>query len=126
LPISRPRHRRQRLSDKRSSAGEVDAIPAENMAKFPDLNLAESIQRLPGVTIDRENGEGRTISVRGVGSQFTQTRINGMEAQAALAGNGNRGFDFSMFASELFDSIKVSKTQSAELEEGSLCACSRR
>jgi iron complex outermembrane receptor protein len=110
------------LNIKESAAGQVDAILAEDIAKFPDLNLAESIQRLPGVTIDRENGEGRTISVRGLGSQFTQTRINGMEAQAALAGNGNRGFDFSMFASELFNSIKVNKTQSAELEEGSLGA----
>lgn len=112
----------QALNIKRSSAGQVDAILAEDMAKFPDLNLAESIQRLPGVTIDRENGEGRTISVRGLGSQFTQVRINGMETQAAYGGNTNRGFDFSMFASELFNSIKVNKTQSAELEEGSLGA----
>lgn len=110
------------LTIKQTAPGQVDAILAEDMAKFPDLNLAESIQRLPGVTIDRENGEGRTISVRGLGSQFTQTRINGLEAQAALAGNSNRGFDFSMFASELFNSIKVNKTQSAELEEGSLGA----
>lgn len=107
---------------KRSAAGEVDTILAEDMAKFPDLNLAESIQRLPGVTIDRQNGEGRTISVRGLSSQFTQVRIDGLEAQAAYAGNSNRGFDFSMFASELFNSITVNKTQSAELEEGSLGA----
>ena len=110
------------LDIKRSAAGEVDAILAEDMAKFPDLNLAESIQRLPGVTIDRDAGEGRTISVRGLSSQFTQVRINGLEAQAAYGSNNNRGFDFSMFASELFNSITVRKTQSAELEEGSLGA----
>lgn len=110
------------LDIKRSSAGEVDAILAEDIAKFPDLNLAESIQRLPGVTIDRDGGEGRTISVRGLGPDFTQVRINGLEAQAAYGGNRGRGFDFSMFASELFNSITVRKTQSAELEEGSLGA----
>lgn len=112
----------QALSIKRREAGAVDAILAEDMADFPDQNLAEAIQRLPGVTIDRVNGQGTTISVRGLGSDFTRTRINGLEAQAASGGNRNRSFDFSMFASELFNSIKVRKTQSAEIEEGSLGA----
>ncbi|HEX8472067.1 MAG TPA: TonB-dependent receptor [Brevundimonas sp.] len=110
------------LNIKKSEAGAVDVILAEDMADFPDQNLAEAIQRLPGVTIDRVNGQGTTISVRGLGSDFTRTRINGLEAQAALGGNRNRSFDFSMFASELFNSIKVRKTQSAEIEEGSLGA----
>jgi len=112
----------QALSIKRNEAGAVDAILAEDMADFPDQNLAEAIQRLPGVTIDRVNGQGTTISVRGLGSDFTRTRINGLEAQAANGGNRNRSFDFSMFASELFNSIRVRKTQSAEIEEGSLGA----
>ncbi|MFC5344393.1 TonB-dependent receptor [Brevundimonas staleyi] len=110
------------LNIKRNEAGAVDAILAEDMADFPDQNLAEAIQRLPGVTIDRVNGQGTTISVRGLGSDFTRTRINGLEAQAANGGNRNRSFDFSMFASELFNSIRVRKTQSAEIEEGSLGA----
>ncbi len=112
----------QALGIKRSEAGAVDAILAEDIADFPDQNLAEAIQRLPGVTIDRVNGQGTTISVRGLGSDFTRTRINGMEAQAAAGGSRNRSFDFSMFASELFSSIRVRKTQSAEIEEGSLGA----
>ena len=112
----------QALSIKRREAGAVDAILAEDIADFPDQNLAEAIQRLPGVTIDRVNGQGTTISVRGLGSDFTRTRINGLEAQAANGGSRNRSFDFSMFASELFNSIKVRKTQSAEIEEGSLGA----
>lgn len=110
----------QALNIKRTEAGAVDAILAEDIADFPDQNLAEAIQRLPGVTIDRVNGQGTTISVRGLGSDFTRTRINGFEAQAAQGGSRNRSFDFSMFASELFNSIKVRKTQSAEIEEGSL------
>ena len=112
----------QALNIKRSEAGAVDAILAEDIADFPDQNLAEAIQRLPGVTIDRVNGQGTTISVRGLSSDFTRTRVNGLEAQAASGGNRNRSFDFSMFASELFNSIKVRKTQSAEIEEGSLGA----
>ena len=112
----------QALNIKRREAGAVDAILAEDIADFPDQNLAEAIQRLPGVTIDRVNGQGTTISVRGLGSDFTRTRINGLEAQAASGGNRNRSFDFSMFASELFNAIRVRKTQSAEIEEGSLGA----
>ena len=112
----------QALNIKRREAGAVDAILAEDIADFPDQNLAEAIQRLPGVTIDKVNGQGTTISVRGLGADFTRTRINGLEAQAASGGNRNRSFDFSMFASELFNAIRVRKTQSAEIEEGSLGA----
>lgn len=110
------------LNVKRSEAGAVDTILAEDMADFPDLNLAESIQRLPGVTIERDGGQGRTISVRGLNADFTRVRINGLEAQAAIGSNRSRGFDFSIFASELFNSITVRKTQSSEIEEGSLGA----
>ncbi len=117
------------LNAKRESEGAVDAIVAEDIADFPDLNLAESIQRVPGVSIRRDAGEGRQISVRGLGPQFTRIRINGMEALATTgvtdAGGGtnrDRGFDFNVFASELFNSITVRKTSSAEIEEGSLGA----
>ncbi len=55
-------------------------IVAEDIAKFPDTNLAESLQRIPGVSIQRDAGEGRAITVRGLGPQFTRVRVNGMEA----------------------------------------------
>ncbi|NPB27315.1 TonB-dependent receptor plug domain-containing protein, partial [Shigella sonnei] len=71
------------LNIKRKEAGVVDAISAEDIADFPDTNLAESIQRIPGVSIDRDAGEGRSITVRGLSSEFTRTRINGIEAQAS-------------------------------------------
>lgn len=119
----------QAIEVKRNSTGVVDAIMAEDIADFPDLNLAESIQRIPGVSIDRDAGEGRSITVRGLGSDFTRTRVNGMEALATTGAtdssggaNRSRQFDFNVFASELFNSIKVSKTASAETEEGSLGA----
>ena len=117
------------LNIKRNEAGVVDAISAEDIADFPDTNLAESIQRIPGVSIDRDAGEGRSITVRGLSSTFTRTRINGIEAQATTSAtdssggvNRERGFDFNVFASELFSNITVRKTASAEVEEGSLGA----
>jgi iron complex outermembrane receptor protein len=117
------------LDVKRNEVGVVDAIVAEDIADFPDLNLAESLQRIPGVSIMRDAGEGRQISVRGLGPDFTRVRINGMEALTTTGGtdssggaNRGRGFDFNVFASELFNSLKVRKTASADVEEGSLGA----
>ena len=115
------------IEDKREDSGISDSISAEDIADFPDLNLAESLQRVPGVQIDRDGGEGRTINVRGLSSDFVRVRLNGLEALATTGGrdgrqNRNRAFDFNVFASELFNSIKISKSQSAETEEGSLGA----
>ncbi|MFT4053452.1 MAG: TonB-dependent receptor [Novosphingobium sp.] len=117
------------LNVKRNSNAAIDVINAEDIADFPDANLAESIQRLPGITIDRENGEGRQITVRGLGGDFTRVRLNGLEAlstagdsQAQSTGNRSRGFDFNTFASELFSQIAVRKSASADVDEGSLGA----
>ena len=117
------------INTKRKENGVVDSIKAEDIASFPDLNLAESLQRIPGVAISRANGEGRQITVRGLGSEYTRVRINGMEAIATTGGtvnsggtNRTRGFDFNIFASELFNSLTVRKTASADVEEGSLGA----
>jgi len=117
------------LVDKKDATGAIDSIQAEDIAKFPDSNLAESMQRVPGVAITRDAGEGRNISVRGLGAQFTRVRINGMEAMSTTGGtdssggtNRNRQFDFNVFASELFNNLTVRKTASADLDEGSLGA----
>lgn len=114
------------LSVKRNSVAAVDVIVAEDIAKFPDQNLAESLQRIPGISIQREGGEGRTITVRGLGPQFTRVRVNGLEtvatSTAGASSNRDRAFDFNVFASELFNSIVVHKTAEASLDEGSLGA----
>lgn len=114
------------LNVKRDSVSSVDVIVAEDIAKFPDQNLAESLQRVPGISIVRDGGEGRAITVRGLGSRFTRVRVNGMEAVATTAdgasANRERGFDFNVFASELFSSLVVHKTAEASLDEGSLGA----
>ena len=65
---------------KRAAIGSRDSILAEDIADFPDANLAESLQRIPGVSISRDSGEGRQISLRGLGPNFTRTRVNGLEA----------------------------------------------
>jgi TonB-dependent receptor len=117
------------LNAKRLDNGIVDVIKAEDIGKFPDTNLAEALQRIPGVVIDRDAGEGRSITVRGLGADFTRVRINGIEALATTGGtdssggaNRSRGFDFNVFAAELFNSITVRKSSSANVEEGSLGA----
>lgn len=117
------------LDIKRGEAGVVDAIVAEDIGKFHDLNLAESLQRIPGVVITRDAGEGRNISVRGLGPDFTRVRINGMEALTTVGStdqnggsNRGRGFDFNVFASDLFSQLIVRKTAQADVEEGSLGA----
>jgi TonB-dependent receptor len=117
------------LNKKREDNGIVDVIKAEDMGKFPDTNLAESLQRVPGVVIDRDAGEGRSITVRGLGQDFTRVRINGIEGLATTGGtdssggaNRSRGFDFNVFPSELFNSLTVRKSSSADIDEGSLGA----
>ncbi len=114
------------LNVKRDTISAVDAIVAEDIAKFPDQNLAESLQRIPGISIQRDAGEGRAITVRGLGAQFTRVRVNGLETVATAtdgaSSNRDRAFDFNVFASELFNSIVVHKTAEASLDEGSLGA----
>lgn len=114
------------INVKKNAVGAVDAIVAEDIAKFPDQNLAESLQRIPGISISRDAGEGRAITVRGLSSQFTRVRVNGLETVATstdgASANRDRAFDFNVFASELFSSIVVHKTAEASLDEGSLGA----
>ena len=113
---------------KRESVIQKDAIVAEDMAKFPELNLAESLQRLPGVQINREAGEGRRVSLRGLGPDFVRVQLNGMEVlgnvDSAQDSRGqrsrDRAFDFNIFASELFSKVEVEKTFEAAQKEGGM------
>lgn len=113
---------------KRRAVGAEDDILASDIAAFPDLNLAESLQRVPGITITRDTGEGRQIALRGLGADFTRTQLNGMEVLGNTAsGMDNRGavsrsrsFDYSLFASELFNRVAVQKSYAAEQDEGGI------
>jgi iron complex outermembrane recepter protein len=118
------------LAQKREETAAIDVIASEDIGKFPDSNLAESMQRIPSVALSRgDGGEGKNISVRGLGPTFTRVRINGMEGASQTgssdiygAGNGGRGFDFNVFPTEIFSQLAVRKTSSADVEEGSLGA----
>jgi TonB-dependent receptor len=109
---------------KREATGFADAIFAEDMGKFPDTNIAESFNRIPGVTISRDiTGEGTNVAIRGLGSNFTQVTLNG--APLAIGSSGitdaqgtDRSVDLSLFATDLFAKLTVNKSYAADLLEG--------
>ncbi|MEL6870858.1 MAG: TonB-dependent receptor [Pseudomonadota bacterium] len=110
----------QRANDiKRNSNGVVDAIAAEDLGKFPDLNVAESLQRISGVSIDRAGGEGRAVTVRGFGPQFNTVLVNGRQIATE---SGGREFNFDVFASDLISGAKVYKSSTPNLQEGGIGA----
>ncbi|MER2491549.1 TonB-dependent receptor [Catenovulum sediminis] len=104
---------------KRDTMGVMDAISAEEMGKFPDTNLAESLQRITGVTISRSNGEGSQITVRGFGPDFNLVTLNGRQ----MPGTGfSRSFSFENLSSEGVSALEIKKTASAETPTGGLGA----
>ncbi|MFT5760018.1 MAG: TonB-dependent receptor [Alteromonadaceae bacterium] len=104
---------------KRSSQGIVDAINAEDIGKFPDSNLAESLQRITGVSIDRSNGEGSKVSVRGFSADRNLILLNGRQMPNTT---GDRSFDFSNVAAEGVSSVEVYKTSMAKISTGGIGA----
>ncbi|MCL1066426.1 TonB-dependent receptor [Shewanella olleyana] len=104
---------------KRSSNGIVDAINAEDIGKFPDSNLAESLQRITGVSIDRQNGEGSRVSVRGFGPDQNLVMLNGRQMPVTT---GSRSFDFANIASEAISAVEVEKTSQAKNSTGGIGA----
>ncbi|PAJ72140.1 TonB-dependent receptor [Pseudoalteromonas sp. NBT06-2] len=100
---------------KRDASGVVDSISAEDIGKFPDTNLAESLQRISGVSIDRSGGEGQMITVRGFGPQFNTVLVNGRKIASE---NASRAFSFDTIASEMVKSLDVHKTSSATVQSG--------
>jgi TonB-dependent receptor len=115
---------------KRDSSGIVDAITAEDIGKFPDTNLAESIQRIPGVTIDRANNEGSRVTVRGFGPEFNLVTLNGRSmpgnttpnrGELGLTGpKATRAFDFENLSADGISGITVYKTGRADVASGGI------
>ena len=107
---------------KRDETAIVDAVSAEDVGKFPDTNIAESLQRITGVEITRDaNGEGQYVSVRGLPTDFTYFTFNGM-AMSSIAGQGSRSFDYSLLTSDFISSLSVYKSSRADLDEGGIAA----
>ena len=87
------------LAAKRDADGIIEAISAEDIGRLPDLSIADSLARLPGVTAQRVRGRAQQISIRGLGPDFSLALLNGREVVSA--GN-NRGIEFDQFPSELY------------------------
>ena len=110
---------------KRTSNGVVDAITAEDIGKFPDANLAESLQRISGVSIDRSNNEGNQVTVRGFGPSFNLVTLNGrqMPNSSSLQSEGvSRSFNFQDLGSEGVSAVEVYKTGRADVASGGIGA----
>jgi len=112
------------LNAKRQNLSFTDSVFAEDIGKFPDSNIAESLNRIPGVTILRDStGEGVNVSIRGLGTNFTKILLNNAQISVASTGpidqqNNNREVDLNMFPTELFTQLTVSKSPSPDQLEG--------
>ena len=116
---------RSSMQVKRQAQGVVDSISAEDIGKFPDTNLAESLQRITGVSIDRSNGEGSFVTVRGFGPEFNLVTLNGRQMPTSTLGDGasapsSRSFDFANLASEGVAGVDVYKSGRASVDSGGI------
>lgn len=116
---------RSSMQLKKNSTGVNDSISAEDIGKFPDTNLAESLQRITGVSIDRSNGEGSFVTVRGFGPEFNLVTLNGRQMPTATLGDGasapsSRSFDFANLASEGVAGVDVYKSGRATVDSGGI------
>ncbi|WP_076540661.1 TonB-dependent receptor [Shewanella sp. UCD-KL21] len=105
------------MLDKKSADVVSDGISAEDLGKFPDLNVAESLQRITGVSIDRSGGEGQAVTVRGFGPQFNTVLVNGRQVATDSAG---REFNFDILAADQITGANVYKTTNATMQEGGI------
>ena len=113
------------LNVKRAASAHIDVITAEDVSKFPDVNVAESLSRLPGITIDRTGGgEGNRVAINGIDSRLVVVQLNGNPLATATGGANNhdtgRSFDFTNLAPELIGNVEVYKTPEARLDEGAV------
>ena len=106
------------MDRKRDATGFIDSVTAEDMGDFPDQNLAESLQRIPGVSINRVANEGSQITVRGLGPEFNLVTFNGRSMPTA----GGRSFDFADLATVGVGAVDVYKTPEASLPSGGIGA----
>jgi iron complex outermembrane receptor protein len=111
------------LDQKRYSDSVVDGISAEDIGKFPDKNIADSLQRVTGVSITRDFGEGEKISIRGTAPGLNRTLLNGQNVATAdwfVLDNPTRSFNYSLLASEMVSALEVYKSPEADIDEGSI------
>jgi iron complex outermembrane receptor protein len=100
------------IDTKRNSTSIVEAVSAEDIGKLPDVSIAESIARLPGLAAQRVAGRAQVISVRGLSPDFATTLLNGREL---VSTGDNRSVEFDQYPSELIAGVTVYKTPDAAL-----------
>ncbi|NVD70039.1 TonB-dependent receptor [Duganella sp. BJB1802] len=109
------------LDQKRNANAIVDVVTAEDIGKFPDKNVADALQRVPGVIIDRSGGEGKNVSVRGLSSELTLTQLNGNYiATAESNGDPTRSFNYMLMPANMLSSAELFKTPEARIDEGGI------
>lgn len=113
------------LNLKQQAISVRDSIVAEDIGKFPEANVAESLQRVPGIILNRDDssGEGQRVSIRGLPTEYSVTTLNGAPVNTtstSTIGSAARGFNFDVFASELFGRVDFYKSPLAELTEGGM------
>lgn len=107
------------LDQKRNANAVVEVVTAEDVGKFPDKNVADALQRVPGVIVTRDGGEGKNVSVRGLSSELTLTELNGNYiATAESNGDPTRSFNYMLLPANLLSSAELFKTPEARIDEG--------
>ena len=109
------------LQQKRDANAVVEVITAEDVGKFPDKNVADALQRVPGVVIERSGGEGKTVSVRGLAPDLTLTQLNGNYVATSETNNeATRSFNYTLLPANMLSSAELFKSPGARIEEGGI------
>lgn len=109
------------LQQKRDANAVVEVITAEDVGKFPDKNVADALQRVPGVVIERSGGEGKTVSVRGLAPDLTLTQLNGNYVATSETNNeATRSFNYTLLPANMLSSAELFKSPEARIDEGGI------
>jgi len=107
------------LDQKRNANAIIEVVNAEDIGKFPDKNVADALQRVPGVIVTRDGGEGKNVSVRGLSPELTLTELNGNYiASAESNGDPTRSFNYTLLPSNMLSSAELFKSPEARIDEG--------